>query len=79
MNDIDVIKLFASVTGRPELDFEGNKTLAELGVDSMGILRFIISLESEHGIEIDGNSIGEIANGSIADISRTINSARAAG
>jgi acyl carrier protein len=74
MNANDVINMFASLTGMPKEVYSPEMVVSEAGIDSMNMLRFIIMLEAKHGIEIGGDQIEIIANGTFADVANVVSS-----
>jgi len=68
----DVIELFASVTEVSKPDMVPDMVVADAGIASLDILRFIVQLEADHGIEIEGEQIETIANGTFRDVAKAI-------
>ena len=56
----EVIAIVADVAELPVEEVTAEKTLRELGVDSLGGLRIVAEVEKRYGIVIDESEIGKI-------------------
>lgn len=69
MNHTDFFKLVAACTGRSaqSLDMK-HKLVADLNVNSLSILLFLIQLEDEHGIRLASKQLAGADNMTLEDL-----------
>lgn len=69
----EIITLFRSVADEQASELSPDMMVRDAGISSLDIMRFLVLLETEHGIEIGGEQIESIANGSFQDLANSIN------